>query len=412
MPNEKSSCRFTSLAIVLGLALVGCGPLPVVPVSDAGAVVVVKEDALDQPLRGATDAQLERFAEGDALFDLPFRPADGLGPLYIRNACSACHLQAGRGAGGVEKVVVVEADGVTIAADQSALLYGNTLRPYFLAPATAPLMAPSNVKLKTTVRVGPPLFGRGYLEAIADSEILRVEAEQAARTDGIHGKVNRVVYHSEANPQAPGFTKGQGNLIGRFGLKARVATLTDFTADAFQGDMGLTSPMRPNEVPNAEGVTDDQHAGVDVNLDMVNAASDYLRLIEIPNRAPATAEAKTLFAQARCDGCHVPSLKTRADYPVPQLANIDAPVYADLLLHDMGEALADGLKDEAAASSQWRTAPLIGLRFLRTYMHDGRAKSLNEAVQAHGGEAADSRARFNALSQEQREVLLQFVQSL
>ena len=401
---------------VLALVWAGCGPLSVGPDSglpDAGPTVV-REDAPDQPLRGATQAQLDRFDEGDALFDLPFRAADGLGPLYIRNACSACHEEAGRGSGKVEKVVVVEADGSTIAADQSALPYGNTVRPYYLSPATAPLLAPSMVKLKISERVGPPLFGRGYLEAISDAEILRVEAEQATRTDGIRGKVNRVVYHSEPNPDdhAPSYLKGQGNLIGRFGLKARVATLTDFTADAFQGDMGMTSPMRPTEVPNAEGVTDDQHPGVDADLHLVNAVSDYLRLIEIPRRAPATAEAKNLFAQARCDGCHVPSLRTRADYPVPQLANIDAPIYADLLLHDMGEALADGLVDEQATSAQWRTAPLIGLRFLRTYLHDGRARTVEEAVLAHAGEGADSRARFVALSEDQRAVLLKFVQSL
>ena len=125
-----------------------------------------------------------------------------------------------------------------------------------------------------------------------------------------------------------------------------------------------------------------------------------------------------MFASSECAVCHVPSLATRADYAIPELAGIDAPVYTDLLLHRMGPELADGLPsdvDGEAGSFEWRTAPLIGLRFNRTFLHDGRAKSIEEAVLLHRAEGSEANAaidRFEALSDADRETLLQFVEAL
>src|SRR5205085_277600 len=116
-----------------------------------------------------------------------------------------------------------------------------------------------------------------------------------------------------------------------------------FTADAYQGDMGLTSPLRPTELPNPENLTDDRKPGIDLPLETINLTSDYVRLLAIPPRTAAPGA--ELFERALCAACHVPSLKTRADYPIAALAGIDAPVYSDLLLHDLGDALADGLAE-------------------------------------------------------------------
>lgn len=376
------------------------------------------DDPSSVPLRGASAEQVERFKEGDALFNFTFRERDGLGPLYIREACAACHDGAGRGPGAVQKMALVEADGFTPAADQTALAYGHTVRPYAVAGATTPLSPPGELtQLKLSRRLGPPVFGRGYMEAVDDAEIERVAAEQAARGDGIRGRINRVVFHSKGNPDQPfhSYAEGDSGLIGRFGLKARVATLDDFTADAYQGDMGVTSPLRPVEPPNPDGVTDDKKPGEDVDLHTVNAVADYMRLLEIPEREPGHERGKQLFAEVDCAACHVPSLKTRADYPIPQLAGIDAPVYTDFLLHDLGPELADGLADEAASSTAWRTAPLIGLRHVTEYLHDGRAKTVEQAILLHdgsGSEAAASVAAFRALSAEDRAALIEFVSSL
>jgi CxxC motif-containing protein (DUF1111 family) len=380
---------------------------------DAPSTVI---NAFDVPLDGLSADDVAKFDEGDAMFGLPFRGPDGLGPLFIRTACSSCHAEGGRGPGLVQKMVVVDADGVTPLVDQSALAYGHTVRQGLEAGATQPIVPPTGANVKLSIRLGPPVIGRGYIEAIADSEIERVEAEQAQRADGIHGRIQRVTFTSVPNPDTSFFAyqQGQTGLIGRFGMKARIATLDDFTADAFQGDMGMTTPMRPTELANPEGLADDERAGVDLPIGHVDTVTFYTRRIAIPKRVGLTEQGSALFAQVQCAACHVPSLRTRADYPIAQLANIDAPVFTDLLIHDMGAALADSLVDVAgqATGSHWKTSPLIGLRFFRTFMHDGRAMTVEDAILAHDGEARASADAFRALSAADRQTLLTFVEAL
>ena len=380
------------------------------PAPDAGSTRV---NASDVPLDGLSHDDIARFLDGDALFDLAFRPADGVGPLYIRTACSACHDHGSRGPGLVEKMAMVEADGVTAAADQSPLAYGHTVREGVTAGATTPITPPALPGVKLSLRVGPPVLGRGYVEAVDDAELVRLADAQATRSDGIHGKLARATFASVPNPDPTfgGYQQGQA-VIGRFGLKARIAALDDFTADAFQGDMGLTTPMRPTELANPDRLADDQRPGVDLDQDRIDRIAFYLRRIAIPLRVGLTEAGAALFTQAACAACHVPALRTRASYPIPELAGIDAPIYSDLLLHDMGPALADGMTDGGARSQDWRTAPLIGLRFARSYLHDGRAHSLAEAVLAHDGEARGARDAFQALAPADQRTLLDFVLAL
>jgi CxxC motif-containing protein (DUF1111 family) len=247
-----------------------------------------------------------------------------------------------------------------------------------------------------------------------------VAAEQAPSGSAVQGRVNYVSYASQPNTDKRFHDYQPGDrLIGRFGLKARIASLDDFTADAFQGDMGITSPLRPSEFPNPDGLEDDDKPGVDVGFESVNRRAMYLRLLAIPIRRTSAAGAE-LFARAECGACHVPSLRTRADYPVAQLADVDAPIYSDLLLHRMGDNLADGLPAEVdidgdAGSFEWRTAPLIGLRFNRTFLHDGRATSVEEAILQHrgaGSEANPSVAAFEGLTTAERAALIEFVEAL
>jgi CxxC motif-containing protein (DUF1111 family) len=403
-----------TLALVV-VAAVGCGG----PSTTTPPLTVVHEDPTDSPLRSATDAQKRLFTDGDARFGAVYLDGDGLGPNFIRNACESCHGEGAKGPGSVQKMALVEADGVTPLADQSALEWGHTVRPYYAGGATTGLMPPasSTAQVKLSMRMGVAVFGRGYIDAVLDSEIERVEAEQSARTDGISGRINRVVYASEANPDTRYHQhfKGETNLIGRFGLKARIASIDDFAADASQGDMSITSPMRPDELPNPGAKTDDTRIGVDVPIETINLLAEYMRLIEIPRRTIPAGNGAALFEAASCSACHVPSLKTRSDYPVAQLAGIDAPLFSDLLLHDMGSELADGLTDGSATSREWRTAPLMGLRFFRNYLHDGRAKSVEEAILLHDGSGAESQgavAKYRALSDAERAQLLAYVSAL
>ena len=373
----------------------------------------------DKPIDGLTSDQIVVFNDGNHLFDLALHDGDGLGPLYTRNNCSACHAKALRGPGVVQKMSVVQADGVTPSPDQSKLAFGHTVHPLVTAGAVTPIVPPEgDATVKVSTRIGPPVVGRGYMEAVLDSEIERLESEQSTRVDAIHGRINHVVYASDANPDTTFHTHQKGDvLIGRFGLKARIATLDDFTADAAQGDMGITSPLRPTEIQNPDGLVDDLRPGVDISADSVNARANYMRMLAIPRQKSLPEKGASLFEQAKCSVCHAPSLKTRSDYPIAPLAGVDVAVFTDFLLHDMGDTLSDGLEgaDGDAHAREWRTAPLIGMSLLKNYLHDGRAKSIDEAIRLHdgpGSEAADSVSIYENLSLEDTATLSAFVGSL
>ena len=400
--------------LALELLVCGCGSTDSAsPAADGVAAATVTDRRLDEIFTGATPEQFTQFSRGDSLFDLPFYPADGLGPVYVNISCGECHNSGLRGPGFDQRMVMVEADGVTPAADQSPILYGNEIRNRMSAGATTPVVPPDLPNVKVTIRTPPSIVGRGYVEAVLDSEIERVAAEQAKRSDGIHGRVNYAVYGSATTADAAFNSHVQGErVIGRFGLKARVATLDDFAADAFQNDMGITTPMRPDELKNPDGLTDDMKPGVDATLDLVDQIAMYMRLTAIPTREPLSPAGQALFDRCKCSVCHVPSLKTRSDYPIAQLAGIDAPIYTDILLHDMGAALADGMTDGSAKSTEFRTTPLIALRYLVAYLNDGRAHTLDDAIRMHGGEATGAVQAYAGLSAADRATLLAFVGAL
>jgi CxxC motif-containing protein (DUF1111 family) len=398
-----------------GLGLAACSSSSNEPTP--GKLPAFGADQFDIAVAGLSQDEDDAFAAGDFLFGLPLHPYDGLGPLYTRSSCGECHKEGTRGPGLVQKMVSVEADGFTPAADQSLFPFGHTVHPLLTGAAKTPIVPPvGQPDVKVTIRVGPPILGRGYMEAVDDAEIERVAAEQAARADAIHGRINRVTYTSQPNPDTRFHAHQPGDqVIGRFGLKARIAAVDDFTADALQGDMGITSPLRPTEIPNPDGLTDDLKPGTDITIESVNSRATYVRTTAIPKRAAVDPRGAQLFADAKCAVCHAPALKTRADYPVAPLAGIDAPVYTDLLLHDLGDALADGIVEGLATGRDWRTAPLVGLRFNKTFMHDGRASDVDEAISAHasaGSEANESVSLYHAMSGADQQTLLQFVESL
>ena len=242
------------------------------------------------------------------------------------------------------------------------------------------------------MRLGPPILGRGYLEAVADSEIERVAAEQAQRTDGIHGRVNHVAYVASPT-RTPIHTDTSRAIWSSAASGSRRASPPSTSSPPTRCRATWGSPARcaRRRSPNPDGLTDDRKPGVDVTIDSVNMRADYVRMTAIPRRAELdAARGRALFEQAQCGACHVPALRTRADYPIAPLAGIDAPIFTDLLLHDMGDALADGMAKGRPTGRDWRTAPLIGLRFNREFMHDGARATVEEAIAAHASAGSEA----------------------
>jgi CxxC motif-containing protein (DUF1111 family) len=429
-----SICGGTIIAAVVGTACSSKSSSSASNTGDASSSATIDAGPI-VPVTGASPQYVDAFNQGFAAFNQEFGEKDGLGPLYTEVACGKCHLSAGRGPGTVSKMAAVEADGLTPVDNQALFLaYGDTVHPHVVTDipgAHTPILPPDSIdgggadggatQLHETKRFGPPLFGRGLIEAVEDSEIEAVAATEAISNDGIVGRINWVTFASQPNPDTTFDTHKPGDMvIGRFGLKARIATIDDFTADALQNDIGITSPLRPTEFKNPDNITDDLKPGIDVTADQVNSAAMFVRLLAPPPKVPTnTSDAgKEQFWACRCLGCHHPTMHTRPDYPIAELADIDAPIYTDMLLHDMGDALEDSIaggNEGGAKASEWRTAPLIGVRYSAPYLHDGRAATIEEAILDHdgnGSQAAVSVSTYKALSDEAKQNLLDFVNSL
>jgi CxxC motif-containing protein (DUF1111 family) len=271
-------------------------------------------------------------------------------------------------------------------------------------------------------RLPPPVFGVGLIEAIPVATILANADPDDEDGDGISGRPNWVEPAGWVPNDEPG--GGTGPRLGRFSRKAQVSSLLQQTVEAYHQDIGITTDFLPVENENPQGGP--RASGVDAAPDPevpaseVAAVIDYIRMLAPPAPAPvigALERGQTLFGQVGCASCHTPVLVT-GPHRITALSHQSATLYSDLLLHDMGEELADGRPDGEATGREWRTAPLWGLRVMRDFlggdaflMHDGRARSVEEAILLHGGEAATSREAFEALAVEERSALVQYVET-
>lgn len=427
--------------------------------ASASAGAEVNREAFAQPLAGMDDeAQLERFFRGRGLFRqawviAPSRDeaVDGLGPLYNRISCIACHPKNGRGQAPVDEhapmrtllvrlslpgrdahggplphpaygdqlnelgIPGVRGEGraqvhwsektVTLGSGESVSLR----RPHltFSELAYGPLG-----DIRTSARVGTPVFGLGLLEAVSAETLQRMADE--TKPDGVGGRVNQV-WSVERQRLEP----------GRFGLKANQPTLDQQIASALHGDLGITSALYPQQncAPQQVACQQAPNGGEpEADAMQLGELGFYLSHLAPPARrdrdVPQVQQGERLFAESGCTLCHRPQLRTAEHPRYPALSQRDIEPYTDLLLHDMGEGLADGREDYLAGAREWRTPPLWGLGLIERinpgagYLHDGRARTLTEAVVWHGGEAAPARQRFIALPVQDRKALLAFLESL
>ncbi|MBR9868346.1 MAG: c-type cytochrome [Oceanospirillales bacterium] len=419
------------------------------------------------------------FKLGNGIFKKIWVPApssttasDGLGPLYNARACQRCHLKDGRGhppeANWPEDNAVSmflrlsippqnDAQRQLLESGRAGVIpeptYGGQLQDLAInglsgegrmvidyTETTVSLADGTQVSLRQpeysvarlsygplhpqtmlSPRIAPPMIGLGLLEAVVAADIEALSDPEDLDNDGISGRTNRV------------WNSLTGQLdLGRFGWKAGNPTLIQQAAGAFNGDMGISTPF----VPAAAGDCTTQQAGClmqpngnTTQQDNAEASEAMVKLVEFYSRnlapparpdfdKPEVLKGKMVFHQSGCAACHQPTFTTAARIDMPEQSDQQIWPYTDLLLHDMGTALADNRPEFLASGSEWRTPPLWGIGLTQTvnghtyFLHDGRARNLLEAILWHGGEAQTSRDQVINLPVAERTALITFLESL
>jgi len=377
-------------------------------------------EILAEPIGTLTDGQLSLHLKGDELFAHVFSKEEGLGPIFVNAACENCH--AGDGKGSVFNLVTrfgKYSDSDPNVWDEMPYAGGPQLQQRAISDY-APEEVPDGAKTMQLLPMN--LTGLGYLSAIEDQYLLDLVAEQAA--GGIvSGEVNYVDPTDYFVPQYF-HIPNNGKYIGRFGRKASTIDLLHRAVDAFKEDMGITSDYDTQDLINysVSNANSDDVGDPEVPASTVDAVVFYLKTLESPRRRdeddPDVIEGENIFKNIGCNHCHRETMKTGRS-EVEALNEVEFTPYTDMLLHDLGSEWDFGYTEGTAKTSEWRTPPLWGLGLQNEsqggqvfLMHDGSATSYDEAIMLHGGEAAVRRQLYTQLSDESKEKLFKFLNSL
>lgn len=369
-----------------------------------------ENEILDGPIEGLHTSEQAKFLAGDIAFnDEVFTMENGLGPIFVATSCGSCHAGDGKG----HSFTTLTRFGQTMPNVPSNLSIGGPQLQHRAIPGYTPERLPDG---SPSMKLTPPaVTGLGLLAALTDEQLLAYADPDDSDGDGISGVPNYVNppdyfipqwFHQEVN----------GRYIGRFGKKAAVISLLEQTATAYNQDIGITSTFEPVDVHS--GLTIDPEVSDQTIRDVVF----YLRTLKEPiQRSPEDqqiVQGKALFNQIQCGSCHIPEWTTPSS-DIAALSNKTFYPYTDLLLHDMGPALDDGATEGSAETYEWRTPALWGLGLSPDsqggqyfLMHDGRAGSIEEAIQMHGGEGQNSKEQFEALSAGEKQAVVKFLESL
>lgn len=377
------------------------------------------EDAiLDGPVEGLTTTQSRQFLDGDVAFNNEvFNGATGLGPYFVATSCGTCHAGDGKG----HPFTTLTRFGQTDSTGNKFLLHGGPQ----LQNRALPGYEPEKIPVGATFSRFTPLAntGLGFLAALSDEQILSHADPYDANGDGISGVPNYVIPPDYFIPQWFHMPKN-GKYIARFGRKAGAVDLLTQTVNAYNQDMGITSDFAMHEPSINDASTEfpDNVPDPEIPASTVQNVVFYLRTLKAPiqrNQNDAEVlEGKQLFLNLKCSSCHVPDWTT-PESDIAVLSNKAFSPYTDLLLHDMGPGLDDGYTEGIAKTSEWRTAPLWGIGLSKKsqggsyfLLHDGRARSISEAIQYHGGEAESAKQGYENLSDSNKQKILTFLESL
>ena len=390
-----------------------------------------EDQVLDGTIAGMSPSQVGQHVSGDEEFGRVFAAADGLGPIFVAAGCEQCHVGDGKGHPVFSLVRFGRADGARV---DPMLEAGGPQLQHRAIPGFVPETVPAEATYVTRL-LPPSVSGLGYLDAVDDTTLAALADPDDRDGDGVSGRLQilepgdllerAVALEARSTPGAR--SRGlprEGGYVGRFGRKASTVNLLHQTVSAYQQDMGVTSDLLGEDLfnPAIGNGASDRVADPEVSGAAVADVVFYLKTLRAPSRRdasdPEVRAGEAVFASIGCATCHVPTLRTgRSEIAV--LDRVEFHPYTDLLLHDMGPALDDGYSEGRALGSEWRTPPLWGLGVQASlqggrafYMHDGRAGTLPEAIELHGGEAAASREAFRRLAEPERRALIRFLLSL
>jgi CxxC motif-containing protein (DUF1111 family) len=363
-------------------------------------------ELLDGPVEGLTSAESARFLAGDIAFnDEIFTAETGLGPVFVATSCGSCHAGDGKG----HPFTTLTRFGQTDETGNAYIGKGGPQLQNRALPGFSPESLPPGA---TFTKLTPPAnTGLGFLAALTDLQILANADRDDADGDGISGVPNFISPPPYFTPE-PWQHPKDGKYIGRFGKKAAAINLLQQTVNAYNQDIGVTSVYS-----NIDPLT---YLAVDAEVDekTIHDVVFYLRTLKAPIPRSGNETGKGLFQTIGCASCHIPEWETPLS-DIPALNQRKFYPYTDLLLHDMGPGLDDGYTEGTAKTYEWRTPPLWGLGLSPDsqggqyyLMHDGRAHSIEEAILMHGGEASNSLEWFETCSEEQKNALIEFLESL
>ncbi|HXI01164.1 MAG TPA: di-heme oxidoredictase family protein [Sphingobacteriaceae bacterium] len=367
------------------------------------------DELLDGPVEGLTTAQSAQFLAGDVAFnDEIFTRETGLGPIFVATSCGSCHAGDGKG----HPFSTLTRFGINDSLGKNEFDNGPQLQNRALPGYMPEQLPPGTPFAKFTP---PANTGLGFLELVSEDDILAMAAANNNNPDGVRGRPNWSTLPTFVSPNPNSYSQN-GRYITRFGKKAATFNLFHQTVQAYNQDIGITSTFNPSDVYS--------HADIDpeVSDKTVRDVIFYLQTLKAPiQRTQNDADViqgGALFTKVGCESCHKQTLKTGFS-PVEALSKKEFHPYTDLLLHDMGPGLDDGLIEGTSKTSEWRTPPLWGLGLSKNsqggkyfLLHDGRAKSIDEAIQMHGGEAATSKKKFNVLNAAEKQRVIKFLESL
>ncbi len=426
------------------------------PGGAATAFKAINRDSFSHPSANMDFERQLEFRVGNGIFRKVWvsapastKSSDGLGPLFNARSCQRCHLKDGRGhppapGGRPESMILklsvppglphpayggqlqnfsiqgAQAEGeMTVAYEERPLALTGGETVYLRVPTygiAGAAYGPLGRDTMLSPRVAPPVIGMGLLEAISGADILAGADPYDRDGDGISGRANRV--WSDEHKRT---------MLGRFGWKAGQPSVAQQAAAAFRGDVGIATPLYPHPwgdcTETQRGCRDAPDGGAqEADRTMMDLLVFYTRNLAVPARRdegdPEVLAGKRLFYEANCIACHRPKFVTRRDSIGREQSFQLIWPYTDLLLHDMGEGLADHRPEGKATGREWRTPPLWGIGLTETvsghtlFLHDGRARNLLEAILWHGGEAEASRDRVAAMTRGERRALLAFLNSL